>query len=176
MPTLVIGESQEQFNEQTHSNNMSGWKGIVFVCAFDSSDKVLESICQRAVTDIELLAASNKVKLKVAEANRFEQAASIAADNQFVTLEYELMATLGGSEFDAIAIHARLAFEAFYSNAVENDSKPNSIDSLPRSGDLELWSKTVIGSGSPSDIVDPFSDATEIHIKKALTLFIKYAN
>ena len=175
IPTLVIGESQEQFYEQYHSKNMSGWKGIVFVCSFDASDKVLESICQRAVTDIELLAASNKVELKVAEPNKFEQAALIATANKFVTLEYELVATQGGSEFDAIAIYARLAFEAVYSNAVENDSKPNTIGSLPRSGDLELWSKTVIGSGDPSDIVDPFSDASEIHIKKALTLFIKYA-
>jgi hypothetical protein len=175
LPTLVIGETQDQFFEKYHSKNMSGWKGIVFVCSFDSGDKVLEKICDRAVTDTELLAASHKVNLKVVEANKFEQATFVAGVNKFVTLEYELIATQGVGQFDAKAIHARLTFVVFYSNAVEKDTKPNSIDSLPRSGDLELWSKTLIGSGAPTDIVDPFSNGAEVHIKKALTLFIKFS-
>jgi hypothetical protein len=175
VPALVIGETQDQFYEKYHSKNMSGWKGIVFVCSFDSGDKILEKICDRAVIDTELLAASHKVNFKVVEANKSGDEVFFSAVNKFLTLKYELIATQGVGQFDTKAIHARLTFVVFYSNAVEKDAKPNSIDSLPRMGDLELWSKTLIGSGAPTDIVDPFSNEAEGLIKKALTLFIKFS-
>ncbi|MCX2780607.1 DUF3164 family protein [Microbulbifer thermotolerans] len=174
-PIFVFGESREQFYEEYYSKNMSGWKGIVFVCSFDSNDKVLEKICERATSDIKLLAAGNKIDLKIVESNNFFEAALIASLNKFVTLEYSLTATENSGQFSVKAIQARLAFKVFYSNAVEKDAKPNTIDSIPRSGDLDLWSDTVIGFGSPSEIVHPFGNAAETHIKKALTLFIEYS-
>lgn len=174
LPTLAIGESREEFYEKHYIKNMSGWKGIVFICSFDSSDNVLEQICRRAETDVELLAATSNIALKVADANNFSQASFIAVVDKFVTLEYDLMATQNRGNYDSKAVYARLAFETYLSNAVEKDSKPNSINNSPRSGDLELWSRSVIGSGVPSDIVDPFSNGAETHIKKALTLFLKY--
>lgn len=95
IPALALGGSEEQQYEEMINKNMSGWKGIVFICSFDSSEKLLEKICHRAITDIELLAASNNVELKVAEANDFFRASIIALTNEFVTLEYDLMATQG---------------------------------------------------------------------------------
>lgn len=174
VPTLAIGESREEFYEKHYSKNMSGWRGIVFICSYDSSDKVLEQICRRAETDIELLAASSNVLMKIADANNFVNASFIASLENYVTLEYELMATQSPGSYDSKAVHARLTFKTYLSNAVEKDSKPNSIDSPPRAGDLELWSRSVIGSGVPSEIVDPFSNGAETHLKKALTLFLKY--
>ncbi len=171
MPTMVFGEAHEQFYKEYYSQNFSGWKGIVFICSYDTKDKVLEKICQRAITDIELLSASNKINLKVIEANNTYKASFKAEINKFVILSYSLLATEGQNK----AVHARLAFTTFYSNAVEKGAKLNSLDSMPRSGDLELWSRSAIGSGSADGIINPFSDNAEMLIKQALTLFIKYS-
>jgi hypothetical protein len=64
--------------------------------------------------------------------NNFFRAASLAGANEFVTLEYELMATQESGQFDVKAIHARLAFEEFYSNAAEKYSNTNAINNIPR--------------------------------------------
>lgn len=175
MPTLVTGQTREQFLEKSYSQKLSGFKGIVFICSYDANDKTLERICQRAVTDIMLHGASNKVNIKLAEANNFVESMSIANDDDFVTLEYEITATQNNEQFDTIAVHAHLSLEIYYSQAIEKGASNKSINGIPRSGDLELWSRSVIGSGNPSDIVEPFSDNTEMLLKQALTLFIKYA-
>ncbi|MDZ7753857.1 MAG: hypothetical protein U5S82_19980 [Gammaproteobacteria bacterium] len=182
LPASAIGEGLEKSYEKHNSKDMAGWKkdmagwkGIVFICSIDSSDKVLEKICRRAETDIELLAASNNVPLKVVDANKFAHAVFFASANDFIILEYELMATQSRGNYDAKAVHARLTFEAFYLNAIEKDSKPTSTNNIPRSGYLELWSRSVIGSGTPNGIVEPFSNGAETHIKKALILYLKYS-
>lgn len=174
LPVLASGESQQASYEKYNSKNMSGWKGIVFICLFDSNDKVLQKICRRAETDIELLAANNNVALKIANANDTRQAAYIAGADKYITLEYDLMATQIRNDYDVQAVHARLRYEIVYSNAIEKGSKPDSIDNLPRSGDLAVWSRSVIGSGVPANIVEPFSDGAETYIKKALTFYLKY--
>lgn len=176
IPTLVIGQTKEQFLEKLYSQKLSGFKGIVFVCSYDSSDKDLERICQRAVTDIELLGANNKVNIKIAEANNFFQSMSIANVDDFVTLEYEISATQNNDQSDTKAVHAHLSLETYYSQAIEMGASNKSINGVPRSGDLELWSRYVIGSGTSADIVEPFSDSAETLLKQALTLFMKYAN
>ncbi len=174
LPALATEESREAFYEKHNSQNMSGWKGIVFICSFDLSDKVLEKICHRAETDAELLAASHNIALKVVDENNFGDAAYFAALNKFVTLEYKLRATKSGN-YDVKAVHARLTLGTFFSNGIEKGSKPNSIDNIPRSGDLELWSRGTIGSGAPdAGIAHEFSNAAETNIKKALTLYLKY--
>ncbi len=174
LPTLAIGEKPEEFYEKLNSKNMSGWKGIVFICSYDSSDKLLEQICSRAEKDIKLLAESNNVPLKIADANKFSRASLIATANNFVTLEYELMATQSRGKYHSRAVHARLSFETFFSNAVEKNSRPKLITNSPRAGDLELWSRSVIGTGTPNGIVDPLGNGAETHLKKALTLFLKH--
>ncbi len=104
IPIGAFAESQEEFYEKYYSKNLMGWKGIVFICSFDTNDKILERICQRAISDIELLTAANKVNLKTAKSNDFATASFIANRNQYVTLEYELMATQTQGQYDAKAI------------------------------------------------------------------------
>jgi len=175
IPIGAFAESQEEALEKLYSQDLAGWKGIVFICSFDANDNTLKRICNRGISDIELLAASNKVNLKIAKNNDFATATYMAAENGYVTLSYGLMATNPKGQNDVKAIHARLSFKEYYSNAVDNNAMQGSLDSMPRPGDLEFWSEQIIGSGNPSSIITPFSDEMEVFIKKALTLFIKYA-
>lgn len=175
-PSAVFAESQEEFAEKYYryySKSLLGWKGIVFVCSYDAKDKTLDAICQRAITDIELLAAANKVTLKAARGNDFDTAAFFAVNNGYIKLSYNLMATPTADGYSK-AVHARLVFETYYGDAVEKKSKPGDLEGMPRSGNLEIWSKSIIGIGDPSDIVTPISDGAEIYMKNALTLFLKY--
>jgi len=172
---------EDSYNKEYYSKKFSGWKGIIFICIYNKDDKVLERICQRATSDIDLLAAATKVNIKFAKSNDFAATLYSISNGQYksyeqyVTLEYSLIATSPSSQNEAKAIHGRLTFTKYYSNAVENNSKSGSLRNIPRPGDLELWSKELIGSGLPSDIITPFSDGAETHIKKALAMFLKYA-
>ena len=162
------------YEKMMHNQNMSGWKGIVFVCYFDSSDKVLEEICQRAETDIELLAAISKIELRIADANNAGQAVYMAGALDYVTLQYNLSATKRETNYETKAVYAELAFTEFYSVAVERHKDSDSIDNMPRTGDLVLWSNDIIGFGPPYTIIGGFSDGAETLIKKALTLYITH--
>lgn len=160
--------------ENELAKNFSGWKGIIFLCSYDSNDEILAQICQRGTTDLKLLAAGNKVNLAVAKPNDYRGATVIATLDQFLTLEYELIATVPEDRHQPKLINARLVFRIYYSNAIEKDARSNSMKRFPRAGDLELWSRVTIGSGMPSNIVVPFSSNAEMIFKEALTLFLKY--
>lgn len=176
LSSVALGDSHSDFYEKFNRQNFSGWKGIVFVCAYDREDRVLAEICLRGTSEIELLAVAAKVSLKVAEPNNLEQASFMAALNKFVTLEYELMATKTINSYDPKAVHGRLVFEVFYSNAVESQASSESLDRFPRSGDLELWSRPIIASGATSELVGPFAEAAESLFKKAIAHFLRYRN
>lgn len=171
---VALADVESDFYEQYYSKNFRGWKGIVFICTYSPSDKVLAKICSRASTDLELLTASHDIELEIIQPNEHGVAAFQAASRGFLTLEYDLTATKPTNSSNAKAIHGQITYALFYSNAVEKDAESGSIDRLPRSGDLEIWSDSIIGSGLPSRIVKPFGDGAETHLKKAVSLFLKY--
>ena len=171
IPLSGFAETRKEFDKRYYGKNFSGWKGIVFICIFDPDDKTLNKICQRAISDIELLAAAYKVELETSKNNLV----TIISHEDYVVLEYDLMATKSSIQYDTKAIHARLSFINYYTNAVQKNAKSGTLNNMPRSGDLELWSRSVIGNGDPSSVVSPFSDGAEQHIKDAMTIFLKYA-
>ena len=77
-----------------YSKNFKGWKGIVFMCQYDSNLGYLKEACQRTTADLELLAASHKIDLKVAEPNNTGMQTGIATLQKRVELTYSIVATL----------------------------------------------------------------------------------
>jgi len=173
LSSLLSAKSQDDFYEKFYEKNFSGYKGIVFICSFDSTDKTLEKISKRAITDIELICSANKINLKVINNNDHYSASYYATLNQYLLLQYYLMATNTEGQYEAKAVFGELSFEIFYSNAIEKYSTNENLNKLARSGYLTIWSKTIIGSGSSFDIITPFSSQAETVLKMAMTLFLK---
>ena len=179
LPTVSIGQSSSdegEFQREYYGKNFAGWNGIVFLCEFDDADTLLARICDRARTDLNLLAATHRISVEVAKPNAIQHAAFIAAADNRVTLTLYLDATKSKDDGAPKAVFARLAYETFFSDAVEKNSKQGSIYSLPRSGDLEIWSSSVIGSGIGSDLISPIADGVETLLKEALTLSLRFAS
>jgi len=168
-------ENQEELNNDYYRKYFSGWKGIVFFCSFDADDNTLGQICQEAVSDIKLLAPTNNVKLKIAASNDIAQAALLADLVGYIILEYDLVSTKTKGENEIKAVHARLFYKIIYVNAVENNKNPDTLGGMARAGSLEIWGKSLIGKGGPTDIITPFSNLAELLFKEAVTLFTKYA-
>jgi len=169
LPSLGLVDEESEFYEKHYFKNFAGWQGITFMCSYDESNKTLRKICERGKTDLELLSASHNVNLKVIRDNEDATLTLTASLDNLIVLEYDLEATN-----PVEAVHARLIFSSYYLESVEQGATPGSIDNLPRSGNLEIWSNSAIGSGTPSNIVIPFSDGAESMFKKAITLFLKY--
>ena len=176
LPTFVVAENLKDIIEENNAKNFAGWKGIVFMCSYDEKDSTLAKICKRGTIDIKLLAASNNIELLVVEPNDYMNLGIAAGFKKYIPLEYELFSTKVKNPSDLRAFFGRLFFRIYYSNIVEKGAKPESIDSLPRSGDLEIWSNYIIGSGTSSGIIKPFSDNAETLFKEALTTFLLYVH
>jgi len=165
---------QQEFYKKYFGKNFKGWKGVVFVCSYKKETVLLNKICQRGITDIKLLAASHSIPLYVAKDNGTSEASFQSGIKDFLILEYQLSSSQDNPTGSLLGVHGRLSFNIFFSFAVEDNAKPNDIDSFPRSGDLEVWGRTVIASGTYPEIVSPFSDSAETLLKKFFTLYLTY--
>ena len=168
---LIAGDMEDTMNPH-YKQNFSGFEGVVFMCSYDESDAVLAKICERASVDVRLLAASTNIKLELIKPNKFLLRGLVKSKKNYIGLTYRLVASRVDATASVKAIYGELSYNDYYLNAVELNAK----DSTPRSGDLELWSTYVIGGGSGLDAVKPYSDTIEVGLKKAVTVFLKYAN
>ena len=94
---------------------------------------------------------------------------------KYIVLRCSLNSNQPASSLEAKAISATLSFESYYFNAIEQDSAKSDPKSKPKSGQLVLWSTSMIGGGAVRDLVIPFGDGLEDKLDKAVSLYMKYS-
>ena len=156
------------------ADNFAGWQGILWYDDYDPSTRMLKPIAARAAADFELLAARSRVACLVDASADPETIYDAAWRHGYLGLCLELKCTEPRGRREVTAVHARLAFTALVRDAVETGADKGAVGSHPRSGKLELWAQSVIGSGPDPQLVAPFCDHVEIEIRKALALFVKH--
>lgn len=167
--------SSAEKKEKVWEHRFAGFEGIVFYCVYDPEKSLLAEICERAETEVDLIAASNDVPLIIVEPNNhFQSGVQTARNPSYVTLEYSLRAVEDSGQ--RLAVSGHLQFNTSYSNAVEQDAGREDFDAKPRPGTLVIWEDSVIGVGSRSGFLDTFSNAAEQLLKRAFTLMLKYGD
>ena len=162
--------SPEQVAEQFQSD-FKGYQGIVFICEFQKHESLAARVCERATASLKLIAASNRVPLEIVRPNEYQAATFTAAVDRRIQLRLHLDSV--GSTDSELAIHARMAYVDFYSRAVEADAKAGDPGSMPRSGELELWSASCMSVGiSESEVSQGALDGIDTIGKHAFALYL----
>ncbi len=163
----------EQYQHEKNKKNFIGWKGILFYCSIENqSNRALNEICERSYTNVDFLAASAKINLVKAKSASDLGFRAIVDD--YLVLEVVLTATTAGRPS---AIHANLRAYKSYSKAVDTSflaTEKKGTQAEPRSGDLIMWERSVIGasSGATQELVPAVSDGIEQHIKQFFADFL----
>jgi hypothetical protein len=169
-------KEMQEFYRALDAKNFAGWKGITFICEYDERDSLLAEVCIKGTADFRFLATTADIDYYAVAPNDFRASTFRSTISDHVVLNYELHSTLNNNQHTNKAIFGRLSFIEFYTNAVEEKASNFSLDKLPRSGDLELWSRAVIGSRSSVRLVAVMSEAFEVHFKDAITHFLEHGS
>jgi len=163
-----------EYLKEVEKQNFSGWAGITFICDYDESDRILAEMCRRGTSEFRFLVSTADLDYNIIDPKNFRSLVIKSTIRNHVVLTYELSATKTNSESTIKAIYGRLAFVARYSNAIEAESVAQSMGTISRAGDLELWYRTAIGSGIGENIGVALSEAFESHFKDAISHFLEY--
>ncbi len=166
-------KAYEEYKSQKHQKNLTGWKGILFYCSIrDEENKSLTEICDNSYRNAAFLAAAAKLPFVKAR-DAFDFGFKAAAD-EYLVLEVELFSTRPTSPS---AIHAHVKSYIHYSGAVQSPltQREGKGRTIPRSGDLHVWERPVIGAstGTAQDLVPSISQGIE---KVLMEFFTDYIN
>lgn len=165
-------KAYEEYTSQKHQKNLTGWKSVFFYCSIrDEENKSLTEICDNSYRNAAFLAAAAKVPFIKAR-DAFDLGFRAAADD-YLVLEVELFSTRPTSPS---AIHAHVKSYIHYSNAVQPspNQRGDKGRTIPRSGDLHVWERPVIGAstGTTQDLVPSISQGIEKILKEFFTDYI----
>lgn len=161
----MSGEEQQFWRD-----NLSGWKGLSLRCVGDEFNYAGE-ICSSVAAEIEKLSAIKELSFLYTGMNipYFDHLVKLADSGLEDSLQAEIY--IRGTNGSVPAIYGRISVRTHYSDAVEKGADQDKPLFHPRSGDLIIWSRDVIGTGQSDKIVKEISDALKDH---ASSLFSKY--
>jgi hypothetical protein len=144
-PSIGYGQTDTEAERAFLKRQFTGWGGIVFRCLPDNlNDTLQKKICEATAAEARFLAATAKVPFKdLAGADFLEVSIAVADLDGALILEAAVRGTQGSPR----AVYVRLRAYSYYANAVETNVEMDSPENDPRSGDLVLWERDVIGSG-----------------------------
>lgn len=160
----------ELYIEGKNKRNFEDWKSIGFYCASDAPKHPhAAQICSNTYTNAEFLAATASIPLERVRDGYELGFRSVAGDS--LILEVKIFATERGNP---MAMHAAIQAYTGYLRATEGGER-RGPRVKPRSGDLILWKREVIGAsaGSGEDLVQPMSQGIEQHLKQFFADFLK---
>ena len=172
LPSIAFAQTDEQEHWRKQFKESGG---IVFRCDPDrKDDAALQRICADASAEARLLAATGKIPFQNATGkDAFETAFEVASKGSLL-LEASIRSTKGSPA----AIYILLAATPYYSNAIEQGAKEGSLDAIPRSGDLVIWERDVIGASTSStdELVLGMSNALSTNLKDFFATYIESRN
>ncbi|MBZ9654656.1 hypothetical protein [Phyllobacterium lublinensis] len=168
----TLTEEQKFYREQ-----FAGWGGIVFRCLPDNPEDYLQKrLCSDAAVKARFLAAAAKVPFRdVGSEDYFSVTMAAIKLNNALVLEATIRATQVGNPRGVLM---RLDAGSFYSDAIEKSAKAGTPESVPRSGTLSLWDKSVIGASTMggNDLQVGMSNAFATVLEEFFAIFVESRN
>ncbi|MGE7368320.1 hypothetical protein ACQKKX_04515 [Neorhizobium sp. NPDC001467] len=173
--TLSTAFAQEDDEERAFIiKQFKGWTGILLRCEPNSQHKAIaDAICQSASAEFNYLAENSEIPHRISkDENSFQMYLNAGKLGTPLILELETLATTGAGGLTAV--HVNLEARRFYSNAIEQDARPDNPESVPRGGDLVLWEHPMIASGyGEQNVVREMAPYVNDNIKSFFAQFLK---
>ncbi|PDT50937.1 MULTISPECIES: hypothetical protein [Sinorhizobium] len=151
---ITAAHSEEDDEERQFSiNQFKGWTGLLLSCEKNTADPALvQAICDVAKTEFTYLAENSKIPYRISVGDDMFRRSMIAHEiGKPLTLTIKTIPTSGNSY--AKAVYVEVSAENFYSNVIDKEAAPSDPESLPRAGDLSLWSGNMIASGTDTQVI-----------------------
>mgnify|MGYP003653127839 CR=1 FL=1 len=171
----AIAQTDAEALREHNKVQFADWSGIAFQCLIDAEDDDFQKLlCETARTDAKFLAATAKIPFRdLGNDDHFQVSLAKRELNGDLLLEARIKSTAGAPR----AVHMGLRALSHYSDAVEVGATGDDPQSKPRSGELILWQKNLIGtSGSDENLGQALSNAFSNVLKDFFGTFVESRN